>query len=128
MADILAWVVLFIAPVIGITVFWLVHILPEKIAEKRHHPQAMRSRRCVCCRWSSAACCGRSPGCGRTRRPVLYKMAYGADTVKHGTMSPRLKRQRPHRSLRRAKRNLRARQSTEPRVTRTSQARKPWEG
>jgi len=39
-ADIMAWVVLVIAPVIAISVFWLVHILPEKIAEKRHHPQA----------------------------------------------------------------------------------------
>ena len=39
-ANVLAWVVLFIAPVIAITVFWLVHILPEKIAEKRQHPQA----------------------------------------------------------------------------------------
>jgi len=39
-ADVLAIVVLIIVPVIGIAVFWLVHILPEKIAEKRHHPQA----------------------------------------------------------------------------------------
>lgn len=38
-ANVLAWVVLFIAPVVGIAVFWMVHILPEKIAEKRKHPQ-----------------------------------------------------------------------------------------
>ena len=31
---------LVIAPVVGIAVFWLVHILPEKIAEKKNHPQA----------------------------------------------------------------------------------------
>jgi hypothetical protein len=29
------WVVLVIAPIIGIAVFWMVHILPEKIAEKK---------------------------------------------------------------------------------------------
>ena len=40
MADILAWVVLIFAPIIGIAVFLLVHILPEKIAEKKQHPQA----------------------------------------------------------------------------------------
>ena len=38
-ADILAVAVLIIVPVVGIVVFWLVHILPEKFAHKRHHPQ-----------------------------------------------------------------------------------------
>lgn len=39
-ADILSWAVLVIAPTVGIAVFWLLHILPEKIAEKKNHPQA----------------------------------------------------------------------------------------
>src|SRR5690349_24649151 len=39
-ANVLAWVVLLVAPIIAIGVFWIVHILPEQIAEKRHHPQA----------------------------------------------------------------------------------------
>ena len=39
-ANVLSWVVLVIVPVVGIAVFWLVHILPEKIAEKKQHPQA----------------------------------------------------------------------------------------
>ena len=38
-ADVMAWVVLIVAPLIGLTVFWLVHILPEKIAHKKQHPQ-----------------------------------------------------------------------------------------
>ena len=38
-ADVLAIIVLIIVPVVAIVVFWLVHVLPEKIAEKRHHPQ-----------------------------------------------------------------------------------------
>ena len=38
-ADVLTWVVIVIVPIVGITVFWLVHVLPEKIAHKRHHPQ-----------------------------------------------------------------------------------------
>ena len=33
-ANGISWVVLVIAPIIGIAVFWLVHILPEKIAAK----------------------------------------------------------------------------------------------
>jgi len=35
----LAWFIVIVMPVVGIIVFWKLHILPEKIAEKRHHPQ-----------------------------------------------------------------------------------------
>jgi hypothetical protein len=38
MADVLTWIVLIVAPIVGIAVFLLIHILPEKIAEKRQHP------------------------------------------------------------------------------------------
>jgi len=39
MADILAIVVLLVVPAIAIVLFWIVHVMPEKIAHKRHHPQ-----------------------------------------------------------------------------------------
>ena len=39
MADILAIVVLVLVPALVIVLFWIVHVLPEKIAHKRHHPQ-----------------------------------------------------------------------------------------
>jgi CBS domain containing-hemolysin-like protein len=38
-ADILALVVIFVVPVVVIVLFWIVHVLPEKIAHNRHHPQ-----------------------------------------------------------------------------------------
>src|SRR5262245_44700100 len=38
-ADFLAVFVIIVVPIAVIVLFWLVHILPEKIAEKRHHPQ-----------------------------------------------------------------------------------------
>jgi hypothetical protein len=38
-ATYLAWFILIFMPIGGIVLFWLVHILPEKIAHKRHHPQ-----------------------------------------------------------------------------------------
>jgi CBS domain containing-hemolysin-like protein len=38
-ADVLALVVLFVVPAVVIVLFWIVHVLPEKIAHKRHHPQ-----------------------------------------------------------------------------------------
>ena len=56
-ANGISWVVLVIAPIIGITVFWLVHILPEKIAHKKKHPQT-HAIQCLCllslCLWRTA--------------------------------------------------------------------------
>ncbi len=78
-ADVLAWVVLVIVPIVGIAVFWLVHILPEKIAEQRRHPQA-KAIQTLCLLslvfggmlWPFAWLWAYS-------KPVLYKMAYGTD-------------------------------------------------
>jgi hypothetical protein len=38
-ATYLAWFIIIFVPIGVIVLFWLVHILPEKIAHKRHHPQ-----------------------------------------------------------------------------------------
>jgi len=35
----LAWFIIVVMPIAGIVLFWMVHVLPEKIAHKRHHPQ-----------------------------------------------------------------------------------------
>ena len=35
----IAWFVICVVPIGAIVLFWIVHVLPEKIAEKRHHPQ-----------------------------------------------------------------------------------------
>ena len=89
-ANVMAWVVLIIAPIVGITVFLLVHILPEKIAEKRQHPQAKAIQTlCVLSLffggmlWPLAWLWAYS-------KPVMYKLAYGTDRVapEHGTASP----------------------------------------
>jgi CBS domain containing-hemolysin-like protein len=38
-ADWLALFVIFVVPCVVIVLFWIVHVMPEKIAHKRHHPQ-----------------------------------------------------------------------------------------
>jgi CBS domain containing-hemolysin-like protein len=38
-ANWLSWFIIIVMPLVAIAIFWYVHILPEKIAEKRHHPQ-----------------------------------------------------------------------------------------
>jgi hypothetical protein len=53
-ANGISWVVLIVAPIIGISAFWLVHILPEKIAHNKMHPQT-KAIQCLCllslCPW-----------------------------------------------------------------------------
>ncbi|MFI4930763.1 MAG: DUF3302 domain-containing protein [Burkholderiales bacterium] len=78
-ADYMSWAVLVIVPVVGIAVFWLVHILPEKVAEKKRHPQA-KAIQVLCLLslffggmlWPVAWLWAYS-------KPVLHKMAYGTD-------------------------------------------------
>jgi len=78
-ANGISWVVLIIAPIIGVVAFWMVHILPEKIAEKKRHPQA-KAIQCVCL---LSLCFGGIlwplAWLWAYTKPVLHKMAYGTD-------------------------------------------------
>jgi CBS domain containing-hemolysin-like protein len=78
-ANGISWVVLIIAPIIGITAFWLVHILPEKIAHKKKHPQT-KAIQCLCL---LSLCFGGLlwpiAWLWTYTKPVLHKMAYGTD-------------------------------------------------
>ena len=38
-ASYIAWFVVGVVPIVVIVLFWMVHVMPEKIAAKRHHPQ-----------------------------------------------------------------------------------------
>jgi CBS domain containing-hemolysin-like protein len=78
-ANAIAWFALIIAPIVLITVFLLVHILPEKVAHKRGHPQ-LGAIKCLCLLslvfggllWPIAWLWAYS-------KPVFHKMAYGTD-------------------------------------------------
>ncbi|PYM06384.1 MAG: hypothetical protein DMF15_13070 [Verrucomicrobia bacterium] len=78
-ANGISWVAIVIAPIIGIAIFWLVHILPKKIAEKKKHPQT-KAIQCLCLLslcfggllWPLAWLWAYS-------KPVLHKLAYGTD-------------------------------------------------
>lgn len=78
-ADILAIVVLIMVPVIGIAVFWLVHVLPERFAEQNHHPQAKAIQ--VLCLLSLVfgGLLWPIAWLWAFTRPMAYKMAYGTD-------------------------------------------------
>jgi len=86
-AGAIAWFAFIIVPPVLIVVFLLVHILPEKVAEKRRHPQ-LGAIKCLCflslcfggLLWPIAWLWAYS-------KPVLHKMAYGTDVDdSHGNL------------------------------------------
>ncbi|KAF1694605.1 DUF3302 domain-containing protein [Pseudoxanthomonas koreensis] len=82
-ADVIAWLALIVVPVVLIAVFWLVHILPEKIAHNRRHPQ-LGAIKILCLLslvfggllWPLAWLWAYT-------KPVLHKLAYGTDQDDH---------------------------------------------
>jgi hypothetical protein len=87
-ADVMAIVVLIIVPVVAIVVFWLVHVLPERFAEQRHHPQAAAIQ--VLCLLSLVfgGLLWPIAWLWAFTKPVLHKAAYGTDVHEewHETM------------------------------------------
>jgi hypothetical protein len=82
-ADYLAIFVLFFVPALLIYLFWMVHILPEKIAERRGHPQADAIKTLCLLSLVFGGLLWPLAWIWAYTRPVLYKMAYGEDTVDH---------------------------------------------
>jgi CBS domain containing-hemolysin-like protein len=92
-ADVIAIVVLIVVPVVVIVVFWMVHVLPERFAEKRHHPQAQAIQ--VLCLLSLVfgGLLWPIAWLWAFTRPVLHKAAYGTDLHEdwHETMGEKAK-------------------------------------
>ena len=78
-ANYIAVFVIIVVPIAVIVIFWLVHILPEKIAHKRHHPQTEAIQ--VLCLLSLVFGGMLWPlaWLWAYTKPVLHKMAYGTD-------------------------------------------------
>jgi uncharacterized membrane protein YfcA len=78
-ADVLAAIVLILVPVAGIYLFWKVHILPEKIAEQRHHPQKDAIKTLCILSLFFGGLLWPIAWLWAYSRPVMYKLAYGTD-------------------------------------------------
>ena len=78
-ADVLAWVVLVIVPVIGISLFWMVHVMPEKIAHRRHHPQTQAIHTLCLLSLVFGGLLWPIAWLWAYTRPVAYKLAYGTE-------------------------------------------------
>ena len=78
-ATFLAVFIIIVMPIGGIALFWLVHVLPEKIAEKRQHPQKDAIH--VLCLLSLVfgGLLWPLAWLWAYTKPVMHKLAYGRD-------------------------------------------------
>ncbi|MBK9243300.1 MAG: DUF3302 domain-containing protein [Burkholderiales bacterium] len=77
----IAWFVLIVMPIAGIVLFWMVHVLPEKIAHKRHHPQIDAIKTLCLLSLVFGGLLWPLAWLWAYVKPVTYKLAYG--TEKH---------------------------------------------
>ena len=79
MADWIAIVVLVVVPAGVIVVFWMIHVLPEKIAEKRHHPQKEAINTLCLLSLVFGGLLWPIAWIWAFTKPVAYRSAYGTD-------------------------------------------------
>jgi len=84
-ADYMAIFVLLFVPGLLLYVFWMVHIMPEKIAERRGHPQADAIKTLCLLSLVFGGLLWPIAWLWAYSKPVFYKMAYGTDQVDHKT-------------------------------------------
>lgn len=84
LANAIAWLALIVVPIVGIAVFWLLHILPEKIAEKKEHPQTSAIQTLCLLSLFFGGLLWPLAWLWAYSKPVFYKAAYGVDKVPHG--------------------------------------------
>src|SRR6266850_1169374 len=75
----LALFVIFLVPVVLIVLFWMVHILPEKIAHARHHPQLDAIRTLCLLSLVFGGLLWPIAWIWAYTKPVFHKLAYDTD-------------------------------------------------
>lgn len=80
-ANALAWFIILFVPIGGIYLFWMVHILPEKIAIKRQHPQKDGIHMLCLLSLVFGGLLWPFAFLWAYTKPVGYKLAYGTDKV-----------------------------------------------
>jgi len=78
-ATVIAWVVICVVPIVCIVLFWLVHVLPEKIAEKRHHPQKDAIHTLCLLSLAFGGLLWPLAWLWAYTKPIGYRLAYGTD-------------------------------------------------
>ena len=80
-SNALSWVVLVLVPAVGIYLFWMVHVMPEKIAHDRHHPQKDAIHTLCILSLFFGGLLWPLAWLWAYSKPVMYKLAYGTDKL-----------------------------------------------
>jgi hypothetical protein len=93
LATYIAIFALFFVPILLIVLFWMVHVLPEKIAHKRHHPQTEAIQTLCLLSLVFGGLLWPLAWLWAYTKPVGYKLAYGTDKhpdyfTEHGLPEP----------------------------------------
>jgi hypothetical protein len=75
----IAWFVLLVVPIGAIVLFWLVHVMPEKIAHRRHHPQTEAITTLCLLSLVFGGLLWPIAWLWAYTRPIGYRLAYGTD-------------------------------------------------
>ncbi len=78
-AMFIAWFVVICVPIGLIVLFWMVHVLPEKIAHKRHHPQQDAIHTLCLLSLVFGGLLWPIAWLWAYTKPVGYRLAYGTD-------------------------------------------------
>ena len=78
-ANVIAIIVLIVVPIVVIVVFWMVHVLPERFAEKRHHPQTAAIQTLCLLSLAFGGLLWPLAWLWAFTKPVAYRVAYGTD-------------------------------------------------
>src|SRR5688572_1954805 len=82
-------------PIVLIVLFWMVHVLPEKIAHQRHHPQFEAIKTLCLLSLVFGGLLWPLAWLWAYTKPVFHKMAYGTDTSEPDHAPGRIDRASP---------------------------------
>lgn len=78
-ATVMSWFVVIVVPIVVIVLFWMLHVLPEKIAEKRHHPQKAAIHALCLLSLAFGGLLWPLAWLWAYTKPIGYRAAYGTD-------------------------------------------------
>ena len=93
-ANGIAWFVLAVVPLLVIALFWIVHVMPEKIAHKRHHPQAEAIHTLCLLSLVFGGLLWPLAWLWAYTKPIAYRVAYGTDKHENYHLEMARKRRR----------------------------------
>ena len=78
-ANGISWFVLLVVPGLVIALFWILHVMPEKIAYRRHHPQAQAIHTLCVLSLFFGGLLWPLAWLWAYTKPTQYRLAYGTD-------------------------------------------------